>query len=203
MGRPSRRDERREEIITGLMRAMASHGYRGATIGKIARAARLAPGLVHHYFRSKQEILVALVERLEQVVAIRIQRRLGLSRGGGFSGLDAWIDAHVALGPDADPDAAACWVSIMAESVRQVEVAAITRRVMERNVNLLGKWVRQSGPGGRRRSRQIAAAILFAVQGALSVGVTAPGTFPRGGAAPAIKRMARGLVGKAERRMGS
>ena len=47
MARPSNTEERRQQIVQGLLRVMAERGYERASIAEIARAAGLTPGLVH------------------------------------------------------------------------------------------------------------------------------------------------------------
>ena len=59
------REERRAQIVDGLMRVLPEHGYERASVARIAKAAGLSPGLVHHHFENKQAILLALGERLD------------------------------------------------------------------------------------------------------------------------------------------
>lgn len=56
-------DARRAQIIAGAFDAFASKGYSAATNKDIAEAARLtAPGLIYHYFKDREELLLAVVE---------------------------------------------------------------------------------------------------------------------------------------------
>lgn len=64
MGRPSNRAERRAQILDAFARVLADHGYAGATIAAIAAEADLTPGLLHHHFESKEEMLSALLDVL-------------------------------------------------------------------------------------------------------------------------------------------
>lgn len=50
-------DFRRGQILEGARRVFARHGFEGATVDQIARAARIAKGTIYLYFRSKDEIL--------------------------------------------------------------------------------------------------------------------------------------------------
>ena len=56
MARPSNTEERRQQIVEGLLRVMAERGYERASIAEIAKAAGLSPGLVHYHFTEKQEL---------------------------------------------------------------------------------------------------------------------------------------------------
>src|SRR6185295_13555 len=66
MGRPSLAEPRRRQIIEGLRAAIVKHGLAGASIARIAGEAGVPAGLVHHYFVSKEDLLIATID---QVVA--------------------------------------------------------------------------------------------------------------------------------------
>jgi AcrR family transcriptional regulator len=57
------RDERREQIIKAALKEFARRGLAAAKISNIATEAGLSHGLVYHYFKSKDEIFTALVQR--------------------------------------------------------------------------------------------------------------------------------------------
>jgi len=197
MPRPSNTEQRRKEIVLALSRVMAERGYDGASVIEIARAAGLAPGLIHYHFASKGEILLALVDYLKGVVRGRFERRVSGKKVAPGARLEAFIDAHVGLGKDADPSAMACWVTIASEALRKPEVRAVFSEALEEERILLQGLLREVlAEEGRSaaRVREIAAAILAAVQGAYQLGLAAPGTIPPGSAAPLIKRMAEGVL---------
>jgi len=56
-------DDPRAALMDAALRAFADRGYEGATIKDIAREAGVAPGLLYHYFPSKEAVLRALFER--------------------------------------------------------------------------------------------------------------------------------------------
>jgi TetR/AcrR family transcriptional regulator, transcriptional repressor of bet genes len=198
MGRPSNREERRRQIVDGLLVAMGEAGYEGATVAAIGRAAGLAPGLVHYHFAHKQAILLALVDALAAQIDARYASRSGAPDPWGR--LDALIDAHLALGVDADPRAVAAWVAIGTEALRQPEVQQAYEQVVRDQLERLRLTVRavlveQDKP--TRNARSIAAAIMSTIEGAYRLAVTAPGVLPKGFAAPALKAMVRGAVERA------
>jgi AcrR family transcriptional regulator len=51
----------RERIVAAAFRSLAEHGYEAATVKDIAREAGVAPGLVHYYFETKEELLLAAI----------------------------------------------------------------------------------------------------------------------------------------------
>ena len=198
MARPSNTGRRREELVGGLLRVMASRGYGGATIAEIAREAGLPPGIVHYHFESKKAILVGVLDRLSRVVRERYLRRAaraGVTEARGP--LFAWIDAHVALGADADPKAMACWVAIGAEALRDPVVRAEYEKVLleeRRTLETLVRGALRAERRSPRAARAIAVALLAAVQGAFQLGCAAPGTVVAGSMAPLLRRMASGLL---------
>ncbi len=49
--------EKRRAILHAAVRVFAEKGYHGCRIADVARAAKVAYGLVYHYFRNKEELL--------------------------------------------------------------------------------------------------------------------------------------------------
>jgi TetR/AcrR family transcriptional repressor of bet genes len=197
MPRPSNTTQRRKEIILALSRVMAARGYEGASIVEIARAARLAPGLIHYHFTSKEEILLALVDYLRGVMRARFDRRISGRKVTARLRLEAYIDAHVGLGDDADPAAMACWVNIGAEALRKPEVRAVYEEAVEEEQAILQSVIRDILTDEGRATGHVkafAAAILSFIQGVYQIGLAASGVIPRGSAAPLIRRMVEGLI---------
>src|SRR5688572_16936359 len=98
MGRPSNTEERRQQIVAGLLRVMSERGYERASVAEIARAASLSPGLVHYHFKDKQEILLTLVEQLTARVRERVAARLAQVRGeDARARVEAFLDSFLAL----------------------------------------------------------------------------------------------------------
>jgi AcrR family transcriptional regulator len=58
-GRRPGQTETREEILVAARRLFGEKGYQGATIRGIAAEAGVNPALVHHFFRSKEQVFVA------------------------------------------------------------------------------------------------------------------------------------------------
>lgn len=87
-------NDRREEILWTALHLFATQGFRATTIADIASATETAHGLLYHYFRSKDELLLAILERysflaeLRQVLSVAPDRPAGdvlLEIAGAFS----------------------------------------------------------------------------------------------------------------------
>ncbi len=56
------KDERREQILSTALMLFASRGLAATRITDISKAANISQGLLYHYFSSKEEIFVKLME---------------------------------------------------------------------------------------------------------------------------------------------
>jgi len=64
-------EDRREQIIDAAMRVFAQKGFVRATNKDIAREAGITPGLIYHYFDSKEALLKAIIEGRSPLRIIR------------------------------------------------------------------------------------------------------------------------------------
>jgi AcrR family transcriptional regulator len=62
MARKKIAPERQKEIIAGLYKCLANAGHEQVSVKDIAKAANLSRGVIHYYFESKKDIMLALVE---------------------------------------------------------------------------------------------------------------------------------------------
>lgn len=81
MPRPSMEAIRRRELIAATVEAIHASGIDGVTMGGIARRAGVSPALAHHYFGSKDELLIATMGHLLSDFAGEIRRRLRAAAG--------------------------------------------------------------------------------------------------------------------------
>lgn len=202
MARPSNTDQRRAQIVDALLSVMARTGYERATIVAVADAAGLGQGLIHYHFANKQEILVALVERLSLGLEARVGERLARAGDDPKRRVHALVDAYVARGKDADARAVSAWVLVGAEAVRLDEVRVLYERALSRSLERLrsevADYLRAEGRIARNAPK-IAAAMLSAIEGSYQIAVGAPGLLPEGFAAPTLRKMVDGLVLAEER----
>ena len=66
MARPSKKDQRREEIIDAFQRCVVRWGVEGATLQRVADESGLARPLIHHNVGNRDDLLEALLSRLEE-----------------------------------------------------------------------------------------------------------------------------------------
>ena len=59
---PDTVDDRREQILEAALRVFAKKGFSGASNKDIAHEAGITPGLIYHYFESKEALLKAIFD---------------------------------------------------------------------------------------------------------------------------------------------
>lgn len=182
MGRPSNRTERRDEILRAFAAVLADHGYAGATIAAVATEAGVAPGLIHHHFKNKQELLDAL--RRELISGFRARVHAYDERGDP---LLAYADGALKLDERADVTAARCWVGLLAEAVRSPALFRQLRTLIDAEISDIRRR------SGGRLSDHDAGAVLAFIIGALVLGAFAPKK-TAGFAAPGLRKLLDALA---------
>ena len=197
MGRPSNTEQRRQQIATGMIKVMAKHGYDGAVIGDIAKAAHLTPGLVHYHFADKEEILLAALDTLAAKHLARLDERQAQAEGRPLDEIGAFLDVHLGLGADADPAALACWNLLSGEALRNRKVQERFEKAMTAMVGRLAASIRK-GVAQKdlacEDASAAAAALVATIQGYFVLAASARPTIPRGSAARCTRKMAEGLL---------
>ncbi len=121
MARRSNRDIRRRQIADALLAEIVDVGYDRATIAAIAKRAGLTPGLIHYHFKSKQAILIELIQYLQSKLESRY-KLLSSRDTDARSHLKSLVSAYLAVEPDADALVVSAWVMIAAEAAKKDEV---------------------------------------------------------------------------------
>ncbi|HEY3256523.1 MAG TPA: TetR/AcrR family transcriptional regulator [Polyangiaceae bacterium] len=181
MGRPSNRERKRAEILRAFARVLADHGFAGATIAAIALEAGIAPGLVHHHFDDKAELLRGLVHELVSKFRERVHQY-----EASDDPLLAYIDGALKLDERADLVAAKCWVGVFAEAVRNPTLFSYMRTLLDTEISNIER--RSRG----RLSPQAAGSVLAFIIGALVLGAFAPRK-TAGFAAPGLRKLVAAL----------
>lgn len=197
MPRPSNTEERRAQITRALTTVMAKQGYDGASVADVARTAGLTPGLVHYHFKNKEEILLAALAALIARHDQRLEQRLAQAAGDPIGEVAAFIDFHLGLGADADPEALSCWILISGEALRNGKVRAKFERGLEGVVDRLARILAR-GVAERAFScasvPAAASALVATIHGYFVLAATARKIIPKGSAATTTRQMAAGLL---------
>jgi AcrR family transcriptional regulator len=91
-----RGDRRKTAIVNAAMALFSQHGYRGTSLASIAGAAGITqPGLLHH-FRSKEELLVAVLQERDRLTVEQLKARLETSGLSILEALDSLVEHNAA-----------------------------------------------------------------------------------------------------------
>lgn len=191
--------ERRAQIVTAAITAMAQHGYARATIARIAEAADLTPGLLHYHFKNKQEILLGVLDRLVEQQTQQVEEIVQTHREEPREALDAILVALLSPGDEARPAQVSAWVAVLAEAARQPVVAD---RLAESLLTFRGLIAAVIAEGIQRgdfdttgiAAEAVAAGLVALVQGYFAVGVTARKVIPPGSAIEVARQAVAGLT---------
>lgn len=83
---------RRKQLVEAAIAAIHAHGFADATVARIAAQAGISAGMVHHYFKDKDELLFATMRHL--LAELRSDAVARLSRTADPAGrIRAIIDA--------------------------------------------------------------------------------------------------------------
>jgi TetR/AcrR family transcriptional regulator, transcriptional repressor of aconitase len=131
------RTRRREEILQAARRCFARHGYEGATVARLEEESGLSRGAIFNYFGSKEEIFVALVER--------VQERLGR----------IWAEeGYAAALRDISAEEPA-WLGVYIEATRRMrtdpEFAKRRREAGAAVRSVVGEWLERARASGEIR----------------------------------------------------
>lgn len=126
---------RRAELARATFEVLQREGLRGTTVVRVSEQAGLAPGLVHHYFRSKSEMIEAAIRLASTRISREAVDRLHRARSPRER-LDAVIDANLAPSVLNRPVTQA-WIAFSAEAVhdqRQRRILRVIERRMQSNL---------------------------------------------------------------------
>ena len=116
--------ERKRQILDAAGGCFARHGFHGATMPQICAEAGLSPGTVYRYFRSKDDLIEAMVEQ-DRAESLELIAAIGRAADPPAAVANA-VDA--ALAGIGEPGAGAVYLEIGAEAARNPRIAAIVRR---------------------------------------------------------------------------
>lgn len=121
-------ESRRQQILDAACNQVRQHGFHGASMADIAKAAGLSVGQIYRYFENKEAIIAAIVA--QDLAEMRDKFAELESRPDT---LLAALDEHLPESVDKcfDPHRAALALEVVAEAARNPKVAAIVRAADE------------------------------------------------------------------------
>lgn len=176
MGRRPNTESRRRQIIDALLREIAETGYERTSTVSIAARAGLAPGLIHYHFKSKEEILLALVDELIAFAQLSGAAAMDAAAAPDAK-LAAYISARVGLGPQADENQVKAWVAILAEAMGLASVRSRVAQWLADDHALIVQLFEQAGVS---RQHEHASMLLASILGSFTLHAINLPAVPRG-----------------------
>jgi AcrR family transcriptional regulator len=114
--------ERAQRIVESMRRSVARRGSAGSTFDHVAREAGVSRGLLHYYFKTKEQLLAEVVRRECDVRLARLEEQLAGARSA-----DDFVDVLVVGLHEMvrrDPDLVTLVFELFTLSRRNPEIAA-------------------------------------------------------------------------------
>lgn len=150
MGRRSKVDVRRREILQTCYELIESDGLEGITLKKIGKKMGVAPSLIMHYFINKEELIGAVVDHmLEKMDSVYIPK---LSQfGSARERLDFFLEETISL-YIAQSVSDRVWYPCFALSLHDERIRDAFRRAYDRDLRmsrqLLSEYIEEEGLEG-------------------------------------------------------
>jgi AcrR family transcriptional regulator len=123
-------EERRGQILTAALKCFAKRGFHQASMAEVCAEAKMSPGSVYRYFRSKEEIITALAEAEHQSLASWYGELTGKDsvRDALDTLIGYWLDSVEDHGDYDGPDFCVVYVELCAEAARNPHIAALAEK---------------------------------------------------------------------------
>jgi AcrR family transcriptional regulator len=123
IGEQERRDARRQQVLDAAAACFRKHGFHGASMSQICKAAGMSAGHVYNFFQSKDDIIAAFVQiNVEKIVSnMRHIAQQPDTLSALLSDLEERVAEHV------DPELWSLSLEIYAEASRNPVIAKLLR----------------------------------------------------------------------------
>ncbi len=116
---------RRRQLIDATIASMGEHGLADTTVQTISRGAGVSPGIIHHYFGGKDELLAATMRSMLVQLRGDVTERLAAA-ASPRARLEAIVDCNFAAG-QFEPMVVAAWLGFWAQAPHNPALARLQR----------------------------------------------------------------------------
>ncbi len=116
---------RRNQLIEAAISSLHDYGYADTTVARIAKKAGVSPGIVHHYFDGKDDLLFATMQHMLRELRAETLKRLKQAQSprGRLSGI---VQANFAAS-QYSPDVMTAWLALYGSARQSVNLTRILR----------------------------------------------------------------------------
>jgi TetR/AcrR family transcriptional regulator, fatty acid metabolism regulator protein len=159
----SKENDKRARILDAAVRVFAEHGFFGATVAGIARAAGVADGTIYLYFKSKDDVLLRLFD--EKMTELLGEAKAAAAQEGSASArLARLVQLHLTL-VEKDPELARVLIVELRQSTQFLKAEG--RQKLAAYLDVFGQIVRDGQEAGELDPAISAQTVKRAVFGAL------------------------------------
>lgn len=148
---------RRRELVEATIWSIHEFGLADTTVTRIARRAGVSPGIVHHYFADKDDLLFETMRLMLANLRLEAVARLSVAQPGRDR-VFAVIDASFAAG-QFSPEVVTAWLALYASARKSPRLARILSLYHRRLRSNLVSGLRLVGGAGELEAEAIAALI--------------------------------------------
>ena len=113
----ARTEAQRERILIAAQKCFVEYGFHAASMATIAETADMSPGLIYRYFKSKNEIILAIIERQLELL------RAELAALDGATDIPAGVTEKYGSA-DQHGVSPALFLEMSAEATRDIQIAS-------------------------------------------------------------------------------
>jgi AcrR family transcriptional regulator len=140
----SRYQAQRERIMCAAYKCFVRQGFNAASMATIAETAKMSPGLIYRYFESKNEIILAIIERQLRVAQQKIRELHDVEDLA-----NRMVEHFVEKDTDHNKSMSApLLLEMSAEAVRDPSISAALERFDVSVRQELADWLRRSSNKG-------------------------------------------------------
>jgi AcrR family transcriptional regulator len=165
----------REHILETALSLFCTMGYYASSIGDIAAQAEISKGLLYHYFKSKEEVLAALVDR-------RIDDVLVVMNAATTKSTPVLQIQHIAEGALNDvqrqPEVFRFYLNLFSQPKADPVVAKYAQKLMDEQARQFEVQTRMFQQLGVENPRQRSLYFSATLQGVMLMFSTYPKSFP-------------------------
>ncbi len=173
------RRQRRKDLIEATITVIATHGYAGTTVSRVAKQAEVSAGLMNFHFASKDMLFQAVFEHLDAEFEIVWREHLAAAAADPWARLQAMVEAYFdrrILTPEKLP----AWFTFWADAALRDRYRSAATRVELRYSKELAAEVKRvlaGQPHVMRRTRDVSAPLIAMIDGYWLQALLNPGRF--------------------------
>jgi len=160
---------RREQILNGLYRSIVKKGFMKTSITDVSRQSRVARGIIHYYFTSKDEMITELMRQLSENYVNGLKKYIGRFKTP-VEKLNAFVDYHLLRDMEDLYGLMAVWIEYWGQSIRDKRVNKIIFELQDGIRRLLNDIIEEGIKEGyfiEGNSKAVAAILLGVIEGTM------------------------------------